>query len=133
MQIPFKTSSFRCISWRNIDSLKGEVRIEKVEISDLVCGISHTAQNLSFSMWNFRNPDFLYVKFHMLYVKKTLVTPETTINPLISVHHFSSLSFLIFKLPGSIWNRFKRILLDQEMNLEKKIIKKYWFFHVVKM
>ena len=41
--------------------------------------------------------------------------------------------FRIFKLSESFWNRFKWILLDQEMNLEKKLIEKYWFFHVEKI
>ena len=50
--------------------------------------------------------------------------------PLISVNHFFSLIFLAFKLPESLWNRFTSILLDQEMNLEKKIIEKYLFFLV---
>ena len=40
--------------------------------------------------------------------------------------------FRIFKLPESLWNRFKWILLDQEYVLEKKIIEKYYFFHVEK-
>ena len=55
------------------------------------------------------------------------MTPETTINPLISGNHFFALSFLIFKLSESFWNRFKLILLDEEMNF-KKITKKYYFF-----
>ena len=47
--------------------------------------------------------------------------------PLISVKHFVSLIFLTLKLAESFWNRFRSILLDQEMNFEKKIIEKYLF------
>ena len=36
--------------------------------------------------------------------------------------------FRLFTLPVSLWNHFRSILLDQEMNLKKIIIKKYWFF-----
>ena len=66
-----------------------------------------------------KNPVYIIVR--------SQVTAQISTDPLISVRHFLPLSFLIFKLPGSIWNRFKWILLDQEMNLEKKIIEKYFF------
>ena len=34
-----------------------------------------------------------------------------------------------FKLPESFWNCARSILLDQEMDLEKKNIRKYLFLH----
>ena len=38
------------------------------------------------------------------------------------------LSFIIFKLPESFWNRFRSILLDQKMDFKKNLIEKYLFF-----
>ena len=48
-------------------------------------------------------------------IVRSQVTAETTTNPAISVNHFLSLSFLIFKLSESFWNCFILILVDQEM------------------
>ena len=65
---------------------------------------------------------------HLHLIVRSKVTAQITIDPLISVKHFSSLSFLTFKLPESLGNRFRSILLDLEMNLEKKTSKNMYFF-----
>ena len=54
--------------------------------------------------------------------------PSDYRRPAISVNHFLVLRFLIFKLSESFWNCFILILLDQEMNFKKILIKKYLFF-----
>ena len=47
--------------------------------------------------------------------------------PWIYSVHFFDLDFRIFKLPESFWNRFRTILLDQELNLKKKSSKNIYF------
>ena len=46
----------------------------------------------------------------------------------VFLDRFFLCGFRGFKLPESIWNRFRLNLLDQEMNLEKKSSKNIYFF-----
>ena len=61
-------------------------------------------------------------------IVRSKVTAKTTTNHLIPVKHFFDLSFRCSKLSESLWNRFKTILLDQEMDL-KKSHRKIFFHH----
>ena len=59
---------------------------------------------------------------------RSKVTPETTVYHLISANHFLSKSFRTVKLPESLGNCFKMILLGLKMNFKKNPIEKNYFF-----
>ena len=54
--------------------------------------------------------------------------PNSKMSSKLFGRHVFRMGFPRFKLPGAFRNRFKTILLDQEMNLKKIPSKKYIFF-----
>ena len=72
------------------------------------------------------------VQCQLYTIVRSKVTARITTDPLISVQHFWSLIFLIFKLSESFWNHFKTTFLTQEMNFKKNLVEKIYFFVIEK-
>ena len=59
--------------------------------------------------------------------------PNSKMSSKLFGRHVFRMCFPRFKLPGAFRNRFKTILLDQEMNLKKNPIENIYFFLVEKL